>query len=85
MYEFSGEERAFLTEMWAITKDEKGREFLVGLTLEETSIYMTLAHKKDRNNEESQIYSKLHDKHEHARLGVIGTEAYLRAENPVRH
>jgi hypothetical protein len=88
MYKFSDAERAFLTEMWAITKDDQGREFLVGLTIEETSIYMTLAHKylsKHLNDEESQIYLKLHDKHEHARLEVIGTEAYLRVENPIRH
>jgi hypothetical protein len=88
MYEFSDSERAFLTEMRAIIKDERGREFLVGRTIEETAIYMTLAHKQlsyHLNHEASQTYLKLHEKHESARLQVMGAEAYLRAENPIRH
>jgi len=88
MYKFSDAERAFLTEMWAITKDDQGREFLVGLTIEETSIYMTLAHKHlsdHLDHEDGQTYLKLHEKHESARLQVIGAEAYLRVENPIRH
>jgi hypothetical protein len=88
MFEFTEDERAHLTEMRAITKDSQGREVLVGLTLDETVIYMAY-HRKIRTGEHDseggEVYLELHNKHERARLAVIGAEHILRTENPSRH
>jgi hypothetical protein len=88
MFEFTDSERAYLIEMRAITTDAQGREVLVGLSLEETAVYM--AHCRafltgDRDRDGRDAYLRLHDKHERARLEVIGTEHYVRTENPPRH
>ena len=85
MFEFTESERAYLKEMRAISTDSQGREVLVGLTVEETALYMAhsrafLSGNRDRDNRDA--YLRLHDKHERARLEVIGTEHYLRTENP---
>jgi hypothetical protein len=74
--------------MRALNTDTSGNEVLVGLTLEETAFYMTygrqfLTGNRDHSNEDK--YMALHDKHEAARLGVLGAEIYLRSENPPRH
>jgi hypothetical protein len=88
MFEFTEAERVRLTEMFAITKDSQGREVLVGLSLDETAIYMAL-HRKFRTGEHDseggEVYLKLHDKHERERFKVIGAEHFLRTKNPPRH
>jgi hypothetical protein len=74
MFAFTDEERATLTEFRAITRDERGREVLVGLTLEETAFYM--AHVKQRrtlpNREAQKRYLELDKKHELARCRAGG-------------
>lgn len=88
MYEFTDGERAYLAEMRALTTDVEGREVLVGLTAEETAVYMAhsrarLAGKPFRAG--SKKYLGLREKHERARLEVLGAEIFVRTETPQRH
>lgn len=85
MFEFTENERIYLKEMRAISTDAQGMEVLVGLTIEETAFYMArsrafLSGNRHRDNRDK--YLALHEKHERARLEVIGTEHYVRTENP---
>ena len=88
MVSFTESERIFFTEMRAITTNSQGQEVLVGLTLEETSFY--ISHSRQASTEvhsyvENAKYLALVDKHEAARHGVLSAEIYLRNENPSRH
>jgi hypothetical protein len=89
MFSFTDAERAFLTGMRGLTTDAQGQEVLVGLTLDETKFYMEYTRKFEfitpkgvRETEDRGRYLKLHNKYDVARLEVIGTEVYLRKENP---
>jgi hypothetical protein len=71
--------------MSAISTDPKGHEVLVGLTLDETAEFM--AHRRafergERDGGNRERHLELHDKHERARLEVLGTEIFLRNEKP---
>lgn len=82
---FNDAERNFLNEISALSTDSKGREILVGLTIEETIFYMEYAQKRIQGHHDSQNrdrYLELHDKHERARFAVLGAEHYIRTENP---
>lgn len=90
MFRFSDSEKVYLAELRAISTDEGGNEILVGLTLEETTWYMeysrrSLTADSDHSSESADRYLQLHDKHELARLGVVGAEHQLRVDNPSRH
>lgn len=88
MFEFTEKERAFLSEMHAITTDGSGREVLVGLTADETTTYMTLTRKfasQPLRPDENEVYLSLHDKHESARIAVLAAENVLRVDKPPRH
>jgi hypothetical protein len=88
MYIFTDLERIYLTEMRAIATNSKGEEMLVGLTLEETEIYMKYANNLSHSNPPSNdkaYYLELHDKHELARLSVLSGENQLRIDNPKLH
>ena len=70
MFSFTDDERAYLTEMRAITTDAIGNEVLVGLTLEETAFYMDHARQfvtGERDHRNADRYLELHEKHEAAR------------------
>lgn len=87
MFKFTEHERIFFIETRALTKDNEGREVLVGLTLEETEFYMTFSRRfttgdRDRNKENRKRYLELTERHEKARIDVIGSELYLLNENP---
>lgn len=85
---FIDADRAFLAEMRAITTDSHGQEVLVGLSVEETAFYMNFAHQRTEGRGDSAAtdrYLELHDKHERARLSVLGAENQLRNDKPVRH
>ena len=80
MFSFTDQERASLTEMSAVSKDTNGSEVLIGLTLDETAFYMNytrhfLAGKNDYHN--MARYLNLHDRHEAARLRILGMGQYL--------
>jgi hypothetical protein len=88
VFEFTDGERAFLTEIRAITTDSEDREVLVGLTHEETVEYMTHARKflaGDRDGDGTTNYLELHGKHERARLEGLASEHVLRMQNATRH
>lgn len=88
MFKFTDDEINHLKEMRAITTDSDGNEVLVGLTLEETEKYMAHSRaflSRDRDFENRELYLKLREKHEKARLEVIGSEIYIRNENPSKH
>ena len=89
MFSFSDDERAYLTEMRGITTDSSGREILVGLTLDETAFYIEYARASilglSRDQEQSDRYLELHEKHERARLAILAAENQLRVDNPQRH
>jgi hypothetical protein len=88
MFEFSDSERVWHTEMRGISTDEHGREVLAGLTMEETAFYMSRTRSRasgvhDNPNSRTR-FLELREKHERARLQVIGAEIELRGENPPR-
>ncbi len=89
MFAFTDAERTYFQEMRAIAKDERGQEVLVGLTYEETDFYLAygriLGQPKRASRADRQVYLRLHDRHERMRLDVVGTEIYLRKEDPRRH
>lgn len=86
-FTFTDTERAYLSEMRALTTDSQGREHLVGLTLDETALYMRCVRDRSRkgSREDTKRFVQLHDKHELARLQVIGAEVVLRQDKPTRH
>jgi hypothetical protein len=89
MFEFSDSERVWHTEMRGISTDEQGREVLVGLTMEETVFYVTRTRNRGSGVRDSDPgnrarFLELGQKHERARLQVIGAEIELRRENPPR-
>ena len=84
MLDLSDSEREQLTEMRALSYDSDGREVFIGLTQEETIRY--LQHRRkfrtgQRDREARAEYLQLHDKHERARLQVLGMEHTLRSDN----
>ncbi len=86
----SDSERAYLVEMRALTTDAEGREVLVGLTFEETLEYLKLAHTTGASGassagaryDDGERYLALHDKHELARLEILGAEHQKRVDKP---
>jgi len=87
MFAFTDAERASLKQLGAIVPDSRGREVLAGLTLEETKFYMQYVRLRilNRDNpEDGEKYLGLHEKHERARLGVVGAENELRTTRPTR-
>ncbi|MHB1271420.1 MAG: hypothetical protein ACYCZD_01395 [Rhodanobacter sp.] len=88
MTTFTDDERAYLTEMRAITTDMQGREIFVGLTPEETDFYIGYSrdlHSNNRSNADSARYLELNDKHEVARHAVLAAENQRRVDNPPLH
>ena len=88
MIEFGNDERKHLIEMRMLTKDSNGQEVFVGLTLEETTFYVTYSRQSlldAENPKDTDRYLELNEKHETARLRVISAEAQLRVDNPPRH
>ncbi len=88
MFTFTDDERAYLSEMRAISTDANGNEILVGLTLEETAFYMNYTRKRITGEDDhlhGERYLELHNKHEQARFEVLGAEIHLRTEKPTFH
>lgn len=88
MFKFTDDERCYLNEMRAITTDTTGNEVLVGLNLEETKWYMKYSRDFLSGNQSSKnknYYLELHEKHEKARLEILGAEIYIRNESPLVH
>ena len=86
--DLSAERQAHLKEMRAIDEDNQGNKVLVGLTVEETSFYLNYVEQRllvDDDPTDGERYLKLHDKHETARLSVLGAELILRTEKPSIH
>jgi hypothetical protein len=89
-----GEEEA-LTRDRALTTDSKGRLTLVGLTVEESIWYIEhkrqwLAERMDdtlrrQSRDGRKRYLELYERHEFARLQVIGAEHDVRTENPTKN
>jgi hypothetical protein len=76
-----------LREMRALSTDAQSCEVLVGLTLEETAFYVTYGRHRiaSTSRHDDKKYLALHDKHERARLSVLGAEIELRNDDPPRH
>lgn len=77
MFEFTEAERIYLTPMYALARDEQGKEVLVGLTVGET-VYL-MEHRRnfgqgirERDPDRKDKALVLGRKHEAARLRVIG-------------
>ena len=88
MIEFSDAERAYLNEMRMLTTDANGQDVFVGLTPDETDFYVSysrLSLAGTANPDDADRYLELNEKHEQARLSIIGAEAELRVEKPPRH
>lgn len=86
-FAFTETEREYLTEMRAIVTDSQGREVLCGLTFAESDFYMSHVRaresgNRDHNRDNRDAFLLLHDKHERARLEILGAEIYIRNEAP---
>ncbi|MGH1371463.1 MAG: hypothetical protein ACRBBW_05460 [Cellvibrionaceae bacterium] len=82
------EDKAYLSEMRAITTDRNGNETLVGLTEEETEFYLDYSRRSiagPTTDEDRDRYIALNDKHEPARISVISAESELRVDKPSKH
>jgi hypothetical protein len=79
--------RAHLTEMRAIATDQDGREVLVGLTFEETEWYFDYHAQRlsGHHTTNRRRFLALYEKHEQARLQVIGAEFQKLTDNPTSH
>jgi hypothetical protein len=65
-------ERQYLTQTQSLTRDEAGREVLVGLTDRESGLLMAYRRQfatgtRDRDPENLEIWLELAQRHEHAR------------------
>ena len=72
MHALTEAERQYLTETQSLTRDEAGREVLVGLTHEESSLLMAYrrrlaAGSTDEDPENLTIWLELAERHERAR------------------
>ena len=80
--------RAHLEFLRALTTDVQGNEHLVGLTLEETAWYLEYSEARARDEHrprtDGKTYLELVEKHERARMQVVGAENELRVVNPTR-
>ncbi len=86
--QFTEAERAYLNEMRMLSTDNDGNEVFVGLTLEESLEHykytrLGFSHQGDMGILDRQV--KLHEKHEGARLAVIGAEIAARDDKSPRH
>ena len=83
MLDLNDGERAYMQEMRILSTDRNGNEVMVGLSLEETLRMLEhnrrfLSGDRDRNESSRDDYLRLHEKHERARLQVLGAENELR-------
>ena len=74
---FTNEERKALTATRSITRDEQGREVLVGLTESETIRYMGYVRRGQVALRKREMHKQLEEKHEYARIEAIGIEHTL--------
>ena len=91
MFVFTDAERVIRSQDRAIVLNEAGREVLVGLTEEETAVYMDYVRRYGLNKRlwtqarpdkaERATLLELHDKHETARLAAIGRGARSRRKS----
>jgi len=83
MCDFTNEERKALTATRSITRDEQGREVLVGLTERETIRYMGYVRRgRSGLKAEREMHKQLDEKHQYARIEAIGIEHTLEMRNP---
>jgi hypothetical protein len=81
--DFSDAERKSLNATRSLTRDEQGREVLVGLTERETKRYMDYVRRGgSRLKAEREMQKQLEQKHEHARIEAIGIEHTIEMLNP---
>jgi hypothetical protein len=86
--EFDAGERAHLTEMRSLSTDNAGNEIFVGLTVQESQEYYRFTRLHHRSNGDSAAtdrYLELNEKHERARLAVLGAEVDSRHDMTSRH
>jgi hypothetical protein len=80
---FTDEERKTLMATRSITRDEQGREVLVGLTERESVRYMAYLRKgRSRYKGDQEVHDELRTKHERARAVAVDLEHSLRTRNP---
>ena len=83
MCDFTDAERKSLTATRSLTRDEQGREVLVGLTERETIRYMGYVRRGgSRLKAEREMHKQLDEKHAYARIEAIGIEHTLEMRNP---
>lgn len=88
MFRFTDAERIYLTEMHSLATDTEGNEVLVGLTLEETAFLMEHRRKfaaGDRDRENRARARELSDRHQVARLQVVGAIIEKTNFSPTSH
>jgi len=91
VFVFTDAERVIRSADRAICLNEAGREVLIGLTEEETAVYMDYVRRYGLNKRlwtrarpdkaERETLLELHNKHETARLAAIGPRARSRRKS----
>lgn len=72
----------------ALTEDADGREVLIGLTFDESALYISRKRHfsvGDRDRSTRTLWLELHEKHERARLQIVGAVAEKENTNPSSH
>lgn len=86
--DFEAGERAYLNEMRMLSTDNTGNEIFVGLTFEESKEYFKLTRLESRDSSDVAArhrYLELYEKHEKARLAVLGAEVGAQHDTSPRH
>jgi hypothetical protein len=88
-FSFTDDEIEYLSMMSALTANRLGYPVLVGLNAEETARFMQFSRgfPKHRIHDPAmrQDYLDLYNRHELARLEVIGLTRYVQDHDPARH
>ena len=87
MLEFQPGERAYLSEIRALSTDKDNNEVFVGMTVKESVWYANYLEESfsgtaDRSDGSEEKYLALHDKHEEARRTVLAGESLMRTLGP---
>lgn len=89
MFKLTEDERAANT----LVTDSTGRDVLAGLTVEETELLImhrrkfidALYGRGEREHANKRAFVELHEKHEKARLEILGTEHAIKTHSPTKH
>lgn len=79
MIDLTNDERELLRGMRAVTLDAEGQEVFVGLTAEESEVYLPLSRRHEGGEDMTSDlrFAELHARHEQARQTIVAGKAPL--------